>query len=879
MKRIFLFLSIVLCSLSMTAQSAWLFNRGDSISWQPSQDMTITFEKDPAGFFWQNIQTGSLDVVRMPIYTNDGITFADTPFLQAEKSHFEVTNSGVRRFEIRLKTNISDWNSIICQPQANWLRLIKTNGSKFPIITYTFEYDVNKTGSDLDETIAFSYLHANLLETVEVKSVGGLYLDAIEKDYEVTNSGLRQFQVWLNTNIENWREINCKPQVDWIKLIATSPSSNGDPYVFYDFYYDANYTGSDREGTIIFSYPEAHLSDTVKVKSVGENYDPNSVSEERAVLMDFYKVTDGDNWTRNDNWGSDKPLGDWLGIRTNEDGHVSKIIIDLNELGGNMEDIIDVLTGLPYLEELSLTCNFRIRGHIPASIGKLKSLRDLTLSHLPITGEIPEEIGQLTNLRNLYMAENGLTGKIPESIVNLKNLFALVLLNNQLSGPIPKDIGKMSQLELINLRNNQLTGTIPESMGDLKKLVYLLLSENQLEGGMPTSFAKLSNLHELSLYHNNMDGEIPAEVANTEMWSHLAYMINPQNEGHEIRCNDYKSTDYSQDGKVTLLSRHTKGNGIKVAIVGDAYSDRLIADGTYESCGIRAMESFFSIEPYTTYRDYFDVYLVTAVSENERIGANTSFDVKTDGSFIRFSPEKVIDFLTKVPDFNGSLENITTILFENLHFDLIGFRDQCVWFSDGFAIGTCSTGASMENTIHHEANGHGFGKLADEYYTDDEYGTNRYPESEYETLDKLHQEGQFLNIDYHSDPSSVVWKDFISNSDYAVENIGVFEGGMGDYSKGIYRPTENSVMWDTSRTFNAPSRWAIYQRIMKLAGEECKFEDFLAYDKKNLENLRRSGTRAKTVPTRHVEEIRGAQHLGAKPIMYNYPSSEVGMHK
>jgi len=879
MKRILFLLSILLCSLTMTAQSAWMFNRGDSISWQPTQDMTVTFEKDPAGFFWQNIQTNNLDIVRMPIETGDGITFADTPFMQVEKKNIEVTSEGNRQFKARLKTNISDWSSITCQPHADWIRLVDTDGSNFPIITFTFEYDVNKTGSDLNGMIVFNYPRANLTENAEIKSIGKFYLYAQEKEYEVINSGNRSIQVWLYTNIGNWRDISCKPQVDWIKLIAASPSSYGEPLVFYDFEYDANYTGSDREGTITFSYPDQNLSETIKVKSIGESYDPDLVSEERAVLMDFYKVTDGDNWTRNDNWGSDKPLGDWLGIRTNKEGHVSKIIFDLNELGGNMEDIIDVLTGLPYLDELSLTCNFRIRGHIPASIGKLKSLRDLTLSHLLISGEIPEEIGQLTNLRNLYMAENRLTGKIPESIVNLKNLFALVLLNNQLSGPIPEGIGQMSQLGYINLRNNQLTGTIPESIGNLKNLDVLLLSENQLEGGIPSSFANLNMLHELSLYHNNMDGEIPAEVTNTEMWSHLSYMINPQNEGHEIKYNDYKSTDYSQDGKVVLLNKHTRGNGIKVAIVGDAYSDRLIKDGTYESCGVRAMESFFSIEPYTSFRDYFDVYLITAVSENERIGASTAFDVNTNGSFIRFSPEKVIDFLKKVPEFNGTLENITTILFENLHFDLLGFRDQCVWFSDGFSIGTCPSGGSMENTIHHEAGGHGFGNLADEYYTDDEDGTNRYPESEYENLDKLHQEGQFLNVDYHSAPSSVIWKDFISNPDYDIENIGVFEGGLGSYSKGIYRPTGNSVMWDTCRTFNAPSRWAIYQRIMKLAGEECRFEDFLEYDKKNLATLFGSRARAKAVSTSDHDHSDKQQHLGAKPIIYNYPSSEISRYK
>ena len=78
--------------------------------------------------------------------------------------------------------------------------------------------------------------------------------------------------------------------------------------------------------------------------------------------------------------------------------------------------------------------------------------------------------------------------------------------------------------------------------------------------------------------------------------------------------------------------------------------------------------------------------------------------------------------------------------------------------------------------------------------------------------------------------------------------------------------------------FNAPSRWAIYQRIMKLAGEECKFEDFLAYDKKNLEALQRSNARAKVLSTRRDNNDREIQKLGVKPIIYNYPSSEIGKH-
>jgi hypothetical protein len=53
------------------------------------------------------------------------------------------------------------------------------------------------------------------------------------------------------------------------------------------------------------------------------------------------------------------------------------------------------------------------------------------------------------------------------------------------------------------------------------------------------------------------------------------------------------------------------------------------------------------------------------------------------------------------------------------------------------------------------------------------------------------------------------------------------------YTKGVWRPSKNSIMNENMGGFNAPSRWAIYQRIMKLSGEACSFEKFLEYDAVN----------------------------------------------
>ena len=44
---------------------------------------------------------------------------------------------------------------------------------------------------------------------------------------------------------------------------------------------------------------------------------------------------------------------------------------------------------------------------------------------------------------------------------------------------------------------------------------------------------------------------------------------------------DYESSDFSEDGKAVLLQRATEGRGIDIVLMGDAFSDRLVANGVY----------------------------------------------------------------------------------------------------------------------------------------------------------------------------------------------------------------------------------------------------------------------------------------------------------
>ena len=79
----------------------------------------------------------------------------------------------------------------------------------------------------------------------------------------------------------------------------------------------------------------------------------------------------------------------------------------------------------------------------------------------------------------------------------------------------------------------------------------------------------------------------------------------------------YESKDYSADGKVTALQRASVGKGVDLVITGDGYSDRLIADGTFAKAANQAVEDYFSIEPFKSMRDRFNIYRVDAVSKNE----------------------------------------------------------------------------------------------------------------------------------------------------------------------------------------------------------------------------------------------------------------------
>ncbi len=133
---------------------------------------------------------------------------------------------------------------------------------------------------------------------------------------------------------------------------------------------------------------------------------PTSGATDRDVLVALYHATGGDNWTNNENWLSDAPIGTWYGVTTDESGRVIELILWFNKLSGTIPPELGDLTALTALR---LNGN-NLNGTIPPELGNLTALTALNLSDNQLSGTIPPELGHLGNLDALYLAGNRLTG-------------------------------------------------------------------------------------------------------------------------------------------------------------------------------------------------------------------------------------------------------------------------------------------------------------------------------------------------------------------------------------------------------------------------------------------------------------------------------------
>lgn len=314
----------------------------------------------------------------------------------------------------------------------------------------------------------------------------------------------------------------------------------------------------------------------------------------------------------------------------------------------------------------------------------------------------------------------------------------------------------------------------------------------------------------------------------------------------DYRCTldvEQYDADYS-DGEVMTLNTATKGPGIDIVFIGDGYDAKDIAKGTFKQNTEDGFKHFFGIEPYSTYKDYFNVYAVVSKSDDSGIGTvNTVIDTKFGSYFTQnrikaSAADKCFEW-AKRADASMDLSKSLVIMLMNTS----TYEGVTMMYGDGSAIACCpvSTDAypyDFRGIIQHEAGGHGFGKLGDEYIYHNAFIQTcncidgcEHPKGDDDTMTSYgiyKSKGWYKNLSMTADAKQVPWAHLIYHKNYS-DKVDMYEGGYM-HTRGVYRSEATSCMNNNIPYYSAISRQAIVERIKAYAGEAFDFDDFVAKD-------------------------------------------------
>ncbi len=827
------------------------------------------------------------------------------PSIVFSKNEYIVASAG-ETIAIEVKSNVDV--AIELPKDVDW---IKENTARATSTnTYRFDIDENADYDQRSAEIKFTNKENNLSEVVTIIQSQKDAIVLAKSEYELGVAGGKlDFEIQTNVDITVTISDDAK---NWIEQVSSRALASKNVH----FNIATNLRDENREGVITISGGNATQTITIKQRGEKETFD-----RERAALIALYNATDGDNWKNNENWCSDKPIEEWYGITIksgwygNGDaprGVVRYIDLQSNNLKGSIPETI---ADCAYLEYLLLNNN-ELTGQIPSEIGHLEKLEYLDLSWNKLTGSIPESFGNLKQT-SITINANGLSGKVPESVMQLpkwsKSWLWIINQSAEKGGGISREglVIPAPKFSATNIYGNTIDDSVYKnnkytaifyfedwcqfSQAFMPTMVKLynqykakgfevialsegtkeeLLAENQLFGATwPCFDIGINNENDLYNIFSSYHGSTPnVNIVNSEGYLEfiseydsyedidrflLTKLGPPDDAGDDNQF--YTSTDYSKDGEVKTIQTATKGNGIDIVLMGDAFSDRLIADGTYDNVMNTAMEKLFEIEPYKSYRDHFNVHSVKAVSPNELYtqGTTTAFECYFgDGTRVGGTDSRVLSYAQKAISDERMNEALIIVMMNST-----AYAGTCYMYNPSnntqnwgngvsisyFPIGQDDT--ALAQVLHHEAGGHGFAKLADEYAYED---MGAIPEAEAASHKTQQTDwGWWKNVDFTNDPAKVRWSYFLTDTRYANEGLGAYEGGC-TYWSGVWRPTENSIMRYNTGGFNAPSREAIYYRIHKLAyGADWQYdyEKFVEWDAKN----RKAAAATRAIPYRHAE--------------------------
>ncbi|MFE9629840.1 M64 family metallopeptidase [Streptomyces sp. NPDC006463] len=256
------------------------------------------------------------------------------------------------------------------------------------------------------------------------------------------------------------------------------------------------------------------------------------------------------------------------------------------------------------------------------------------------------------------------------------------------------------------------------------------------------------------------------------------------------------------DGEVTkMIDNGSTADRLDVVVIGDGYTaaelERFHADARQK------WDEVTAVEPYTTYRNLFNVWTVDAVSRESGVSGDPDPATVRDtalGSYfwceeierlLCIDQPKVDAYVAKAP-----AADLVIVLANSTKYGGAGYNERSATL--GYeGISTASAGHAKSGQVAIHETGHSLGKLADEYFYVGVPGYEKYTGPE---------PGDSNTSTLAADPMAgqrAKWYRWLGEPSPDGGTVGTYEGG-GYYVSGLYRPTDNSIMRVLGKPFNLP---------------------------------------------------------------------------
>lgn len=348
-------------------------------------------------------------------------------------------------------------------------------------------------------------------------------------------------------------------------------------------------------------------------------------------------------------------------------------------------------------------------------------------------------------------------------------------------------------------------------------------------------------------------------------------------------------------GDVITYQRTRTVNPVTLVVIPEGFTqNQLRQNGEFEVKARQAMEFLFGVEPYKSYQDYFNVYFIAAVSNEQGADSLASSGYKAhyhdtyfdagwtwDDNYgeMKANADSVFDFVNRFcPDIKSgkvTVDDVSILMLINdkryagithcystgKSYAMVPLIDEKLSWSGKTPELTGYSNGDWRNIVLHEFGGHSFGRLQDEYWM----GNSKYPSKTISIHSWQVPLGLNVTADISETSTTFYWKQMVGDERFP--KVGTYEGGIG-YAYGVWRSELISCMIDNRRYFSAWQRYLIVKRIHELANEDLSDEKFLMKDVNYDEILDQDVGK---VYSRHDVETRQARSvkLLANPQLYD----------